>query len=152
MRISYFLNKRTVRVNRKVWKRARVFSRLLEQRNPETFSPHFSKNTRLSRLRELFISSEKANEIVVPRDSQSMWAGGDFRTRSCVLPAALFATSERNNCWRALARELSILYNSEKRFVGCKIGDMSGKGWGKLSRGGGGQCWINLLHTSTHYY
>ena len=29
-------------------------------------------------------------------------------------------------CWRALARQQPILYNSEKKpkFVGCKIGDM----------------------------
>jgi len=30
------------------------------------------------------------------------------------------------SCWRALARQQPILYNSEKKpkFVGCKIGDM----------------------------
>lgn len=62
IRISYFLNKRTVHVNQKVRKTARVFSRLVELRNPETFSPHFSKNTRLSRVRELLISSESKRD------------------------------------------------------------------------------------------
>ena len=30
------------------------------------------------------------------------------------------------NCWRALARQLPILYNGEKKAksVGCKIGDL----------------------------
>ena len=33
------------------------------------------------------------------------------------------------NCWRALARQLPILYNREKKAksVGCKIGDLRSK-------------------------
>ena len=36
---------------------------------------------------------------------------------------------EDNNCWRALARQLPILYNREKKAksVGCKIGDLRSK-------------------------
>ena len=79
----------------------------------------------------MLISFEKANKIVAHRDPQSganayarVQAGGDSRTRSRVLPAVLCATSARNNCWRALARKQSIIYNSEKKpkFVGCQIG------------------------------
>ena len=36
------------------------------------------------------------------------------------------AAAKETSCWRALARQLPILYNSEKKVksVGCKIEDM----------------------------
>ena len=46
----------------------------------------------------------------------------------CLLPAPLlsFTAIQLLYCWRALARQLPILYNSEKKAksVGCKIEDM----------------------------
>ena len=43
---------------------------------------------------------------------------GDYST--------IFTEPEANNCWRALARQLPILYDSEKKAksVGCKIEGM----------------------------
>ena len=65
-----------------------------------------------------------------------------FRDRESIQAACLFVRSKYRNvreylrvlvsstyCWRALARQLPILYNREKKAksVGCKIGDLRSK-------------------------
>ena len=57
---------------------------------------------------------------------------GGFRLASLVIFSCLKSTFRFNcssYCWRALARQLPILYNREKKpkSVGCKIGDLRSK-------------------------
>ena len=57
------------------------------------------------------------------------WIEGNYSAKDVVVHVLTTCIVHSFNCWRALARQLPILYNREKKvkFVGCKIGDLRSK-------------------------